>query len=80
MRSFLSNSGSSLLLVATLAVGGYFVLAPPAAPSAQPAAIELANHAAACPVCRLAPYGHDGHASRFGPSPGAESVAGHASF
>jgi hypothetical protein len=80
MWSFLSKSGPSLLLVATLAIGGYFVLAPPAATSAQPAAIELANHAAGCTVCRLAPYGGDGQASRFGPPPAADSVTSDSSF
>jgi hypothetical protein len=80
MRSFLVNSGPSLLLVAVLAVGGYIVLAPPAVSADQPAPIEQATHTAGCPVCRLTPFGHDGEASRFGPSPGQAIETKHAAF
>ncbi len=55
MRSFLSNAVRSSLLVATLAIGGYFVLAPPAAPAVQPAAIELANSGRLHRSARLGP-------------------------
>jgi hypothetical protein len=80
MRTFLSNSVPSLILIATVAAGGYLVLAPPVAPADKPAPIELATHTSFCPVCRLAPYGHDGHASRFGPAQGAASETKTTSF
>jgi hypothetical protein len=80
MRSFLLNSGPSLLLVATLAIGGYIVLAPPAASADRPDASELPGHMANCAVCRLAPFGHDNRASRFGPAPASVTDAEHAAF
>jgi hypothetical protein len=66
MQSFLKNSALGLLLIVAMAGLGYFVLTPPAATAALPAAEEIASHSADCPICRLPLYGRGGTPSKWG--------------
>jgi hypothetical protein len=67
MQNFLKSSALGLLTIVAMAGLGYFVLTPPAATAALPAAEEIASHSARCPVCRLPLYGSSGTPSKFGP-------------
>jgi hypothetical protein len=66
MRNFLTRSGPGLLVVGAVAMLGYSLLIPPAAPAAQSAAAEIADHNAQCTVCRLPLYSADKKSSRNG--------------
>ena len=78
MRNFLTKSAQSLLVIVTVAGLGYFVLMPPTATAARPAAVEIASHSADCSFCRLPLYGRGGMASKLGPDSRASADAAEA--
>ena len=75
MRTFVLKSGPGLLLVAMAASLGYFTLATPKAPAAQPAAAEVTGHIRDCHFCRLPLYGRQAEPSKLGADPYAIDAA-----
>ena len=79
MQNFLKSSALGLVLIVAIAGLGYFVLTPPTATAALPAADEIVSHSLDCPFCRLPLYGRGGAASKFGPDSRASVDAADAS-